>query len=151
MAAWKGGRTMPPRTRSGIQFPELSRRLRQMGSVWVTVLALQLRHIRLLGCELTLDEDLGGLCVVIDENCKTSVPHVWAVGDGAGVEGVYVAMAQGKIAAINCLLEEKKISQAIAEKQIADQQKKIRQKRKLVRANKIGCIAFGIWGVFAGY
>ena len=70
--------------------------------------------LRLLGCELTLDEDLGGLCVVIDENCKTSVPHVWAVGDGAGVEGVYVAMAQGKIAAINCLLEEKKVSQAIA-------------------------------------
>ncbi len=90
--------------------------------------------LRLLGCELTLDEDLGGLCVVIDENCKTSVPHVWAVGDGAGVEGVYVAMAQGKIAAINCLLEEKKVSQAIAQKQIADQQKKIRQKRKLVRA-----------------
>ena len=90
--------------------------------------------LRLLGCEFTLDEDLGGLCVAIDENCKTSVPHVWAVGDGAGVEGVYVAMAQGKIAAINCLLEEKKVSQALAQKQIADQQKKIRQKRKLVRA-----------------
>ena len=90
--------------------------------------------LRLLGCEFTLNEDLGGPCVVIDENCKTSVPHVWAVGDGAGVEGVYVAMAQGKIAAINCLLEENKVSQEIAQKQISDQQKKIRQKRKLVRA-----------------
>jgi len=90
--------------------------------------------LRLLGCEFTLNEDLGGPCVVIDENCKTSVPHVWAVGDGAGVEGVYVAMAQGKIAAINCLQEENRLSQVIAQRQISVQQKKVRQKRKLVRA-----------------
>jgi len=90
--------------------------------------------LRLLGCEFTVNEDLGGPCVVINEYCMTSVAHVWAVGDGAGVEGVYVAMAQGKIAAINCLQNESKMSDAIAQKRIAIQQKKIRQKRKLVKA-----------------
>ncbi len=97
--------------------------------------------LRLFGCEFTVNEDLGGPCVVIDEECRTTAPDVWAVGDGAGVEGVYVAMSQGKIAALSAIHELRPngtegITVREINEGIARERKKITQKRALVGATK---------------
>jgi len=56
--------------------------------------------MRLAGCVMDYDENLGGSAVRLDSWMRTSVPNVFAVGDGAGVEGSIVAMAQARIAAV---------------------------------------------------
>jgi NADPH-dependent 2,4-dienoyl-CoA reductase/sulfur reductase-like enzyme len=56
--------------------------------------------MRLAGCEMEYDENLGGSVVRLDEWMRTTVPNVCAVGDGAGVEGSIVAIAQAQIAAV---------------------------------------------------
>jgi D-hydroxyproline dehydrogenase subunit alpha len=56
--------------------------------------------MRLAGCELRYDESLGGPVVVRDEWLRTSVPGISAAGDGTGVEGSYVAIDEGRLAAL---------------------------------------------------
>ena len=53
---------------------------------------------QMLGCELT-DEG----CVIVDEQCETTVPGVYAAGDlTPGVQLVQVAAAKGAVAGIAC-------------------------------------------------
>jgi hydrogen cyanide synthase HcnB len=54
----------------------------------------------LAGCRTEYRADLGGWVPVRDETMQTSVPGVFAVGDGAGVGGVLVAVEEGRIAGI---------------------------------------------------
>ncbi len=56
--------------------------------------------LRLAGCELGYDESAGGPVVVRDDWMRTSVPGVFAAGDGTGVAGSYVAIAEGRLAAL---------------------------------------------------
>jgi D-hydroxyproline dehydrogenase subunit alpha len=60
---------------------------------------------RLAGCALAYDEDLGGPVVVRDEWLRTSVGGVSAAGDGAGVQGSYVAVDEGRLAALGAALD----------------------------------------------
>jgi len=55
---------------------------------------------RLLGCALRFDRTGGGWLPVKDANMRTSLPDVFAAGDGAGVGGSRSALAQGRIAGI---------------------------------------------------
>jgi NADPH-dependent 2,4-dienoyl-CoA reductase/sulfur reductase-like enzyme len=55
---------------------------------------------RLAGCELSYDENLGGPTVNSDLWGRTTIENVFAAGDGMGVEGSYVAIAKGRIAAL---------------------------------------------------
>jgi D-hydroxyproline dehydrogenase subunit alpha len=45
-----------------------------------------------------VDGGLGHLATETDEDGRTSLPHVFAIGDGAAVGGVRVAMARGRLA-----------------------------------------------------
>jgi thioredoxin reductase/bacterioferritin-associated ferredoxin len=53
---------------------------------------------RLTGCKHRYEPRLGGWIPVRNENLETSVPGVFAVGDGAGVAGSSMAMFEGRIA-----------------------------------------------------
>jgi NADPH-dependent 2,4-dienoyl-CoA reductase/sulfur reductase-like enzyme len=60
---------------------------------------------RLAGCAFGFDEDRGGPVVRVDEWMRTSVPGVLAAGDGTGVEGSYVAVDEGRLAALGAALD----------------------------------------------
>ncbi|HEY6029432.1 MAG TPA: NAD(P)/FAD-dependent oxidoreductase, partial [Gaiellaceae bacterium] len=62
--------------------------------------------LRLAGCEFSYDEDLGGQVVVVDDWMRTSVPGISAAGDGAGVAGSFVAIDEGRLAAIGLVEDE---------------------------------------------
>jgi NADPH-dependent 2,4-dienoyl-CoA reductase/sulfur reductase-like enzyme len=55
---------------------------------------------RLAGCEHRYDPLLGGWIPVRGEDMTTSVPHVYAAGDCAGVAGSFVAIEEGRIAGL---------------------------------------------------
>ncbi|MCF6508123.1 FAD-dependent oxidoreductase [Blastococcus sp. MG754426] len=61
--------------------------------------------MRVAGCALRYDEDLGGPVVELDEWMRTSVPGVLAAGDGTGVAGALVAVDEGRLAAIGAALD----------------------------------------------
>ncbi|GAB4148983.1 MAG: NAD(P)/FAD-dependent oxidoreductase [Planctomycetota bacterium] len=52
-----------------------------------------------IGCALAHDEGLGGFHIATDETTLTSVPHVHAAGEAAGIGGSEVAIAEGRLAA----------------------------------------------------
>jgi len=56
---------------------------------------------RLVGCQHRYAPDLGGWIPARNEDMETSVPGVFAVGDGAGVAGSAMAMLEGRIAGIS--------------------------------------------------
>ena len=61
--------------------------------------------LRLAGCTFAYDENLGGPVVVRDEWLRTTVDGVSAAGDGAGVDGSYVAIDEGRLAALGAALD----------------------------------------------
>jgi NADPH-dependent 2,4-dienoyl-CoA reductase/sulfur reductase-like enzyme len=54
---------------------------------------------RLLGCAMTRAPELGGWVPRRSEHFETSLPSVYAVGDGAGIGGVEIAILEGRLAA----------------------------------------------------
>ncbi len=82
-------------------------------------------------CEHKYDNLLGGYIPVRNENMETTVPGIYAVGDGAGVAGSKVAIEQGRIAgtAIACSLE--RISKAFADKSIKHARKRLNRYNRL--------------------
>ena len=62
--------------------------------------------LRVAGCELRYDEDLGGPVAVVDRWQRTTVPGVLAAGDGTGVRGSYAAEDQGRLAALGLVEDE---------------------------------------------
>lgn len=56
---------------------------------------------RALGCSMTADErHIGSAAVATDENGETSIAGVFAVGDGARVDGADIAGASGRLAGL---------------------------------------------------
>jgi NADPH-dependent 2,4-dienoyl-CoA reductase/sulfur reductase-like enzyme len=66
--------------------------------------------LRLAGCEFGYDENAGGPVVVRDEWMRTTAPGISAAGDGTGVAGSHVAVAEGRIAALGIALDLGKLS-----------------------------------------
>jgi bacterioferritin-associated ferredoxin len=56
---------------------------------------------RLLGAGHRYEEARGGLCPMLDENQATTVPGLYASGDGAGVLGAAAAAMRGELAALD--------------------------------------------------
>ncbi len=81
--------------------------------------------LRVAGCELRYDEDLGGPTVVVDEWLRTTVPGISAAGDGAGVAGSYVAVDEGRLAVLG-LVEDGPRAAPI--------RRRLAQKRRFARA-----------------
>lgn len=55
---------------------------------------------KLIDCEMAYEPGKGGWIPVRDENYMTSIPGVYAVGDGAGIGGAENARLEGRIAGI---------------------------------------------------
>ena len=66
--------------------------------------------LRLAGCEFGYDENAGGPVVVRDEWMRTTAPGISAAGDGTGVAGSHVAVAEGRIAALGIAVDLGKLS-----------------------------------------
>jgi NADPH-dependent 2,4-dienoyl-CoA reductase/sulfur reductase-like enzyme len=93
-----------------------------------------LELLRLCGCEFGYDENLGGPVVRRDEWLRTSVPHVYAAGDGAGVEGSYVAIDEGTIAGVAAALDSGRIDAAGAAELTAAARTRLARRRTLTAA-----------------
>ena len=59
--------------------------------------------LRALGCRQTVNPASRNLETVCDDNCVTSRPDVFAIGDCAKLRGAHVAQAEGRIAAAAAL------------------------------------------------
>jgi bacterioferritin-associated ferredoxin len=55
---------------------------------------------KIMGAEQVWRANLGGEVPVRDERMETSVPRLYAVGDGAGLGGIQVSLLEGEIAGI---------------------------------------------------
>jgi NADPH-dependent 2,4-dienoyl-CoA reductase/sulfur reductase-like enzyme len=55
---------------------------------------------QMAGCKLEYRPDVGGWVPVRDPNLATSVPGIYAAGDGAGVAGALVAATEGRLAGL---------------------------------------------------
>jgi D-hydroxyproline dehydrogenase subunit alpha len=89
---------------------------------------------RLAGCELGYDEDRGGPVVIVDEWMHTTVPGVLAAGDGTGVDGSYVAIDEGRLAALGAALDLGRIDEAAARRRAAPVRRRLARKRAFARA-----------------
>ena len=58
---------------------------------------------RLLGCDHRFEALRGGWLPLRSAALETTVPGVFAVGDGAGIGGVEIALLEGRLAALNAL------------------------------------------------
>jgi hypothetical protein len=105
---------------------------------------------RLAGCAFGFDENLGGAVVSVDEWQRTSVPGVLAAGDGTGVEGSYVAIDEGRLAAIGAALDLGRITRAQADADAAPVRRRLERKRAfgaaLRRMHRIGPGVFELAG-----
>ena len=90
--------------------------------------------LRLAGCDFTYDEDLGGPVVVRDAWMRTTVDGVSAAGDGTGVAGSYVAVDEGRLAALGALVDLGAISSADALARAARPRERLRRKEAFRRA-----------------
>lgn len=82
---------------------------------------------RLLGCQHEFRPALGGYIPVRDYLMQTSLPGVYAAGDGAGVGGAALARLEGSIAGLAAARQLGKLAPDAAEAAVA------RQQRALVR------------------
>lgn len=70
---------------------------------------------QMLRCAHGYDRQAGGYRPVTDEWQRTSIKHVYAAGDTAGVHGSPVAMLEGRLAALACLADMRVLSGEKAE------------------------------------
>jgi NADPH-dependent 2,4-dienoyl-CoA reductase/sulfur reductase-like enzyme len=90
--------------------------------------------MRVAGCELRYDEDLGGPVVVVDEWMRTTVDGVSAAGDGTGVAGSYVAVDEGRLAALGAALDLGAASARDAAARAAPVRRRLAGKRRFQQA-----------------
>ena len=101
---------------------------------------------RLAGCRTEFDEDLGGRIVVKDAWGRTSVDGVYAAGDGTGVEGSYVAIDEGIVAALGAAQDAGVLDAERAGSMASAPRRRLRRRRALARAtNRIFRVGPGIY------
>src|SRR5438552_12297690 len=90
--------------------------------------------MRVAGCELRYDEDLGGPVVVVDEWLRTTAPRVFAAGDGAGIAGVHVAVDEGRLAALGAAIDLGVVDEVAAAARAKPIRARLRSKQRFRRA-----------------
>lgn len=89
---------------------------------------------RLLQCAFNYDENQGGFKVEKDEWGQTSIPAVFAVGDGTGVTGSYSAIAQGALAGMKAAQLAGKITEGKLNALARPHQRDLRDRNRFQRA-----------------
>jgi thioredoxin reductase len=90
--------------------------------------------LRLVGCEFDESEALGGPVVRRDAWCRTSVAGIFAAGDGAGVEGSYVAIDEGNVAGLAAASDLGVLSAADAVAAAGKSRRRLRRRRAFADA-----------------
>ena len=102
--------------------------------------------LRLAGCDLRYDEDLGGPVAVVDEWLRTTAPGVSAAGDGAGVAGALVAVDEGRLAALGAALDLEAVSPEEAERRAAPVRARLGRKAAFRRAlRRMHAVGAGVY------
>lgn len=89
---------------------------------------------RLLGCAIDEEEDLGGPVVRRDPWTRTSVTGVYAAGDGAGVEGVWVARDEGRLAGLAAVVDLGLVTRRAVRAEASRARARIARRRRLREA-----------------
>ena len=101
---------------------------------------------RLVDCEFDYDENRGGFSVKKDSWGETTVPSIFAVGDGTGVTGSYSATAQGRLAALRIAFKEGLIDQDLLSLKSKPYRKELRARNGFQQAlNKMFNVGSGIY------
>ena len=104
--------------------------------------------LRLLDCKLNFDDTRGGFTVVTDNFGATSAANVFAVGDGTGISGSYVAKAQGELAGLKIAFEFNKLSENLFSNEIKSGLKELHRRKKFQSAiNNMFELGSGIYGL----
>lgn len=90
--------------------------------------------LRLAGCDFGYDEDLGGPIVTRDEWLRTTAPGISAAGDGTGVAGSYVAIDEGRLAALGVALDLGRIAPDAADARARPLRRALARKERFRRA-----------------
>ncbi len=102
--------------------------------------------LRLAGCDFAYDEDLGGPLVVLDEWLRTTAPGISAAGDGTGVAGSYVAIDEGRLAALGAALDLGALSPHAAAERAAPLRVRVARKERFRRAlSRLHRVGAGIY------
>ena len=80
----------------------------------------------LAGCTMAYEHRLGGWVPVRDATMQTTVPGVFAAGDGAGVAGAQVAVEEGRIAGITAAEQAGVLDAAAAVRRRRPAQRRLR-------------------------
>jgi thioredoxin reductase len=98
--------------------------------------------LRLAGCGMDYDEDRGGPVAIVDDWMRTTAPGVLAAGDGIGVEGVHVATAEGRLAALGAAQDLGLLEPGRAAEIAAPLRRRLRRRRAfraaLERLHRVG-------------
>jgi thioredoxin reductase/bacterioferritin-associated ferredoxin len=89
---------------------------------------------QLCGCKHIYDERLGYWRVVLNERMETSIPGVFAAGDGLSVKGYSAAVEEGRVAALEACTQLDRVSRREADRLLRP------SLRKLKRFNLFGQI-----------
>src|SRR5690606_7111994 len=82
---------------------------------------------RLLRAEHVFVRRLGGWVVVADEYCRTSIPGLFAAGDGCGVSGSAAAILHGQLAGLSVVHELGRLDRAALERAAEPVQRRLKR------------------------
>lgn len=88
----------------------------------------------LAGCDLVYAPELGGFVPRRSEVMETSLPGIYAVGDGSGVMGSKTAMEEGRIAGTAVALSLKRLAPDRADTRIAIFRKRLQLRQRFAQA-----------------
>ena len=101
---------------------------------------------RLLNCDQRFDRTAGGWLPVKDDRMLTSVPGVYAAGDGSGVGGSRSALQQGRIAGIAAAAELGAITPSDAENRLREPSGRLARVNRFVGVlNRIYAVGPGLY------
>jgi hydrogen cyanide synthase HcnB len=82
---------------------------------------------RLCGCKHIYDERLGYWRVELNERMETSIPGVFAAGDGLTIKGYSAAIEEGRVAALEACAQLDRVSRSEANRLLRPALKKLKQ------------------------
>lgn len=89
---------------------------------------------RLLRAEHTFNRKLGGWVAVTDEYCRTSVPGLYAAGDGCGISGAAAAIHHGEHAGLAVAHDLGSLDEHSFEREAAAVQRRLSKARRFGQA-----------------
>jgi len=101
---------------------------------------------RLVGCQQHFSRNFGGWLPVKDDSMRTSVPGIFAAGDGSGVGGAKHAIEEGRIAGIMAACDLGAITESEAARRAAKPFGRLRRMNRFLKTlNEIYVVGPGLY------